>query len=58
MKLHLIIYAVLILIFIGFNFFVEIPDSRLSTAVNLLLGSVLFGYISWIAIVILRRMKK
>ena len=58
MKKHLLIYALLIMMFIIFNLFFHLRNERLNTAVNLLLGSIIFGYISWIAISILRRMKK
>lgn len=58
MKKYLFIYVVLIVVFIIFNLFFDLGNERLNTVVNLLLGSIIFGYISWIAIVILRRMKK
>lgn len=58
MKKHLFIYAFLILAFVVFNLFGDLGSKRLNTAANLLLGSIIFGYISWIAIVVLFRMKK
>lgn len=58
MKKHLTVYAVLILLFIGYNFFFEIEDERINTAVNIIFASILFGYIGYMAFVLLRKMGK
>ena len=58
MKSHLIFYAILIVTFILYNFFFEIKDPRTNTAVNILFAAVIFGYISYMAYVLLRKMKK
>ncbi|MFN1217121.1 hypothetical protein [Chryseobacterium kwangjuense] len=58
MKPHLIVFAVLIAIFIAYNFFFRIEDDRTNTVVNILLASILFGYISFMAYSLLKKMKK
>lgn len=58
MKAHLIVFAVLIAAFIAYNFFFQIEDDRMNTAVNIILASILFGYISFMAYALLKKMKK
>ncbi len=58
MKNHLIFYGILITAFILYNFFFEIRDPRTNTAVNILFAAVIFGYISYMAYVLLKKMKK
>lgn len=58
MKKHLIIYAVLIAIFIVYNFFFQIEDPRINTAVNILFASILFGYIAFMAFVLYKKLGK
>ena len=58
MKKHLIIYAFLIVTYIIYNFFFKIGDDRTNTAINILFASVLFGYIAFMAIVLIRKMGK
>ncbi|MDH6252314.1 hypothetical protein M2347_002041 [Chryseobacterium sp. H1D6B] len=58
MKPHLIIFAVLIAGFIIYNFFLQSQDDRTNTAVNIVYASVLFGYISFMAYSLLKKMKK
>ncbi|UWX59163.1 hypothetical protein N0B40_12105 [Chryseobacterium oranimense] len=58
MKPHLIVFAVLIAIFIVYNFFFRIQDDRMNTIVNIALASILFGYISFMAYSLLKKMKK
>lgn len=58
MKNHLYLYAVLILLFIVYNQFFQIADERTNTAVNILFASVLFGYIAYMAYVLIQKMKK
>ncbi|MGK6343576.1 hypothetical protein ACMGDK_15165 [Chryseobacterium sp. DT-3] len=58
MKPHLIVFAVLIAIFIAYNFFFQIEDDRMNTVVNITLASILFGYISFMAYSLLKKMKK
>lgn len=57
MKKHLYIYAVLVILFIVYNLFFQIQDERTNTAVNILLGSIIFGYIAYMAVVLLKKMK-
>lgn len=57
MKKHLYIYAVLVILFIVYNLFFQIRDERTNTAVNILLGSIIFGYIAYMAVVLLKKMK-
>ncbi|WP_165571974.1 hypothetical protein [Chryseobacterium vrystaatense] len=58
MKPHLIVFAVLIAAFIAYNFFFQIEDDRMNTVVNIILASILFGYISFMAYSLLKKMKK
>lgn len=58
MKKYLYIYGILIFVFVVFNFYFSLNDERLNTAINLLLGGVIFGYIAWVAFIILKKMKK
>ncbi|WP_294211094.1 hypothetical protein [uncultured Chryseobacterium sp.] len=58
MKPHLIIFGILIAGFIVFNLFLQTGSDRTNTAVNIIYASVLFGYISFLAYTLLRKMKK
>lgn len=58
MKPHLIIFAILIAGLIIYNFFFRIEDDRMNTVVNIMYASVLFGYISFMAFSVLKKMKK
>ncbi|MBB6372263.1 hypothetical protein [Chryseobacterium shigense] len=58
MKPHLIIFAILIAAFITYNLFFRIEDDRMNTVVNIILASILFGYISFMAYSLLKKMKK
>ncbi|PJJ62553.1 hypothetical protein CLV73_3719 [Chryseobacterium geocarposphaerae] len=58
MKPHLIIFAILIAGFIFYNFFFKIEDDKTNTVVNIMYASVLFGYISFMAFSLLKKMKK
>lgn len=58
MKPHLIIFAILIAGFVAYNLFFALPDDRMNTLVNIVYASVLFGYISFMAFTVLKKMKK
>ncbi|WP_170828425.1 hypothetical protein [Chryseobacterium soldanellicola] len=58
MKPHLIIFAILIAGFIAYNLFFRVEDDRTNTAVNIIYASILFGYISFMAFALLKKMKK
>jgi hypothetical protein len=58
MKPHLIIFAVLIAGFVVYNIFFALPDDRMNTLVNIVYASVLFGYISFMAFTVLKKIKK
>ena len=58
MKPHLIIFAILIAGFALYNIFFALADDRMNTLVNIVYASVLFGYISFMALTVLRKMKK
>lgn len=57
MKKHLFIYGCLITIFIIYNFFFKIEDPRTNTAINIIFASTIFGYIAYMAFVLLKRMR-
>ncbi|MDF2830945.1 hypothetical protein [Chryseobacterium indoltheticum] len=58
MKPHLIIFAILIAGFAVYNIFFALADDRMNTLVNIVYASILFGYISFMALTVLRKMKK
>lgn len=58
MKIHLIIFAVLIAGFISYNVFFEAEDERINTIINILYASILFAYISFMAFTLLKKMRK
>lgn len=58
MKIHLIIFAVLIAGFAVYNIFFQIQDDRWNTLVNIVYSSLLFGYISFMAFTVLKKIKK
>lgn len=58
MKPQLIVFAVLIAAYIIYNFFFQVADDKTNTAINIGFGSILFGYISFMAYSLLKKMKK
>ncbi|MGE8433069.1 MULTISPECIES: hypothetical protein [Chryseobacterium] len=58
MKLQLIIFGILIAGFIIYNFFLQSQDDRTNTVINIIFASLLFGYISFMAYSLLKKMKK
>mgnify|MGYP000042845806 CR=1 FL=1 len=58
MKRQIYIYAGIILMYIIYNQFFQVKDERTNTIINILFASFLFGYIAYMAIVVLRKMKK
>ncbi|MGN7866720.1 hypothetical protein [Chryseobacterium sp.] len=58
MKPQLIIFAILITGFISYNLFFQSQDDKTNTAVNIVYASILFGYISFMAYSLLKKMKK
>ncbi|WP_185113226.1 MULTISPECIES: hypothetical protein [unclassified Chryseobacterium] len=58
MKVHLIIFAVLIAGFVVYNFFFVLPDERMHILFNIVYASVLFGYISFVAFTVLKKLRK
>ena len=58
MKPHLIIFAILIAGFAVYNIFFAVADDRTNTSINIVYASVLFGYISFMAFTVLKKLKK
>ncbi|WP_318848603.1 hypothetical protein [Chryseobacterium sp. JV558] len=58
MKPQLIIFAILIAGFISYNLFFQSQDDRTNTVINIAFASILFGYISFIAYTLLKKIKK
>jgi len=58
MKPQLIIFAILIAGFISYNLFFQSPDDKTNTVINIAFASILFGYISFIAYTLLKKIKK
>lgn len=57
MKKQLAIYGILIILFIIYNFFLKVDNDRINTAINIVITSIIFGYISYMALVLLKKMK-
>ena len=57
MKKQLFVYLLLILAFIVYNQFFQVPDERTNNLINILFASFLFLYIGYLAFVVLKRMK-
>lgn len=57
MKKHLYIYGFLILLFVVYNLFFRVPEERTDAAINILGASIIFGYIAWMAFVLLKKMR-
>ncbi|MBS1573444.1 MAG: hypothetical protein JST62_13705 [Bacteroidetes bacterium] len=58
MKTHLYIYGALILLFIAYNIWFSVQDATLHNVINIVWASCIFLYISFLAIVLLKKMKK
>ncbi|WP_417429560.1 hypothetical protein [Halpernia sp.] len=58
MKKQLIIYGILIIIFLVYNFFFKVADEKTNTAINILIASIIFGYIAYLAFTILKKMNQ
>lgn len=57
-NIHIIVYGILILSLIVYNFFFQVEDAKTNTAINIVLSSILFGYIAFMGILALKRLKK
>jgi len=57
MKKQLFVYLLLILAFIVYNQFFQVPDERTNNLINILFASFLFLYIGYLAFLVLKRMK-
>ena len=57
MKKQLYIYLAMIVAFIVYNQFFQVPDERLNTLINILFASFLFLYIGYVAYLVLKRLK-
>lgn len=58
MKTQLTIYLIFILIYVLYNQFFRVEDEKLNIIINILFASLLFLYMSYMAFVFLRKMKK
>lgn len=58
MKRQLYNYAGIIILYVLYNQFFQVKDEKTNTIINLLFASILFGYIAYMGIVILKKMKK
>jgi predicted permease len=58
MKQHLIIFGILIAGFAIYNFFFQVEDDKTNTLINIIYASILFGFISFMAYSLLKKMKK
>lgn len=57
MKKQLIVYGILILIYLTYNFFFKVADEKINTAINIIFGSLIFGYIAFLAFTVLKKLK-
>ena len=58
MKAQIYIYFGFIILYILYNQFFRVQDEKTNTIINILFASVLFGYMAYMAIVVLKKMKK
>lgn len=58
MKKQIYYYAGCILLFIVYNEFFQAKDEKTHALINILFASFLFGYIAYMAFLLLRKMKK
>lgn len=58
MKAQIYNYAGIILLYILYNQFLRVQDEKTNTIINILFASILFGYMAYMAIVVLKKMKK
>jgi len=58
MKKHLAFYGILIILFIVYNLFFQVEDPKTNTAFSILFSSIIFGYIAYMAFVLLKKMGK
>lgn len=58
MKAQIYNYAGIIILYILYNQFFRVQDEKTNTIINILFASVLFGYMAYMAIVVLKKMKK
>ncbi len=57
MKNQLYVYVVLIMAFVGYNQFFQVQDERMNSIINILFASFLFLYITYLAYLVLRKLK-
>ena len=57
MKKQLYIYLAMIVAFIVYNQFFQVPDERLNTLINIMFASFLFLYIGYVAYLVLKCLK-
>ena len=58
MKRQLYNYAGIIILYVLYNQFFQVKDEKPDTIINILFASVLFGYIAYMGIILLKKMKK
>ena len=58
MKRQLYNYAGIIILYVLYNQFFQVKDEKTDTIINILFASVLFGYIAYMGIILLKKMKK
>ncbi|WP_027376478.1 hypothetical protein [Kaistella palustris] len=57
MKKQLYFYVLMIVLFVAYNQFFQVPDERLNSIINILFASFLFLYIGYMAYLVLKKMK-
>ncbi|MGV8915259.1 MAG: hypothetical protein ACOH1X_07410 [Kaistella sp.] len=57
MKNQLYVYVVLIMAFVAYNQFFQVEDERMNSIINILFASFLFLYITYLAYLVLRKLK-
>lgn len=58
MKIHLMIYGLLVMSFVVYNAFFQVQDALFHEVINIIFASILFLYIAIIAWKILKRIQK
>lgn len=58
MRIQLIIYILLILLFVIYNQFLRVEDAKLNAIINIIFASFLFLYMGYFAYTLLQKTKR
>lgn len=58
MKKQIYNYAGIIILYILYNLFFRVQDEKTNAIINILFASFLFGYMAYMAFLVIKKMKK